>query len=253
MKSLLYNGTVEIDFNEGRHVYTVDGVLVPGVTGILSRLSKDALIQWAANCAVDYMRDNLTPECDLEAILKDAKTAHRRIAREAADIGTVVHKYAESVLKGETVELPEGEAQQRGCEAFMDWMEANEVQTISSERVIFSKSDWYAGTCDFYGYVNGVLTVGDIKTSSGLYPEMLLQTAAYIRAIEEEIGSRVAQRIILRVDKKTGVFEPYVFPYSERDVQTFRMLREVHRGMTALEDEVKAEIAALKQAVKVAA
>ena len=244
MKHVLYGGEVEIDFDEGRHVYSSGGVLIPGVTSILSRLSKEALIQWAANCATDYVRNNFTPECDLEALLKDAKTAHRRLAREAANIGTEVHKYAEAVLKGDThAIIPDGPAQ-KGCEAFLDWLDAHEVETLSSERVIFSKADWYAGTCDFYGMVNGVLTVGDIKTSGAIYPEMLLQTAAYIRAIEEETGDRVAQRIIIRVDKKTGVFEPYVLPYSERDVQTFRMLREVHRGMTALEDEMKERKAA---------
>jgi CRISPR/Cas system-associated exonuclease Cas4 (RecB family) len=239
MKTLLYDGTVEIEFDERRHVYTSGGVLIPGVTSILSRLSKEALIQWAANSAVDYVRANLTPDCDRELVFKDAKTAHRRLARAAADIGTEVHKYAECVLKKEPAVMPEGPAA-KGCEAFLAWLDAHNVETLASERVIFSKADWYAGTCDFYGLVDGVLTVGDIKTSSGLYPEMLLQTAAYIRAIEEEIGSRVAQRIIIRVDKKTGAFHPYVFPYSERDVQTFRMLREVHRGMTALEEEMEA-------------
>lgn len=239
----LYNGQVRIDFDHRAHAYTCEGKFVPGVTSILKRLDKPALMQWAANMAAAYIQSNWREGCDIAALCKDAKTAHRRASREAADLGSIVHKFAENTLCGKPAELPEGPAA-KGCSAFLDWLDAHHVEVISSERIIFSREDWYAGTADFFGYVDGVLTVGDFKTSSGIYPEMLLQTAAYIRAIEEETNERVAQRLIIRLDKKTGAFEPHYYPYSERDVQTFRLLVEIDRNLKRLEGEMMRKDAA---------
>lgn len=239
----LYGGEVTIDFDVRKHAYTCDGKFIPGVTSILKRLDKPPLIQWAANMAAEHFRDNWRAGCDLEALCKEAKGAHRRMSRDAADLGSIVHKFAEGVLLGQNPPMPEGPAS-KGCNAFLDWLERNHVEVIDSERIIFSRDDWYAGTTDLFGVINGKLTVADLKTSSGLYPEMLLQTAAYIRAIEEETKERVEQRMIIRLDKKTGDFEVYAFPYSERDVQCFRLLVQVDRFLKQLETEMEQRKAA---------
>lgn len=236
--ALLYNGEVEIVFDEVEHVYSWRWKLIPGVTSILKRLGKgEALIQWAANMTAEFVLTNWTEGCDLTALCKSAKTAHRREKTQMGDIGKEVHAYAEARLMGRMPPVPSIQASP-GCTAFDSWAKAHHVKPIACERIIFSREDWYCGCADLFGYVDGKLTVGDFKTSSGVYPEMLLQTAAYIRAIEEEIGERVEQRIIIRLDKKTGKFEAHTFPYSERDVQCFRFLVQIDRFLKQLETEM---------------
>jgi hypothetical protein len=49
--------------------------------------------------------------------------------------------------------------------------------------------------------VGGVLTLIDWKTGKGIYPEFWLQTAAYVKAWEEEFGETIEQRIIVRLSE----------------------------------------------------
>lgn len=240
--ALLYNGEVEIVFDEARHMYSWQGKPIAGVTSILARLNKPALVAWAANQAADHILKNWVDGCDLEKLCKEAKGAHRRLSKDAADVGSEVHAYAEAMLTG--VQPPQhSQLAVPGCRAFDEWACSHNVEPIACERIIFSREDWYCGTADLFGYVDGRLTVGDFKTSSGVYPEMLLQTAAYIRAIEEETGERVEQRIIIRLDKKTGKFEAHTFPYSERDVQCFRLMVQVDKFLKGLEQEMSQKAA----------
>ena len=38
-----------LDFNEGKHIYKVEGEYAPSVTTILNSINKPALIPWAAS------------------------------------------------------------------------------------------------------------------------------------------------------------------------------------------------------------
>src|SRR5690242_19546896 len=92
----LCNGDVVLEFDEATHAYRVIkhpdpwfvGKHPPGVTSILKLIDKPALIQWAANCSVEYIsngyvkirdeKGELEPTVFL-SLCQEAKTAHRRL------------------------------------------------------------------------------------------------------------------------------------------------------------------------------
>jgi hypothetical protein len=228
MSQIIHGG--ELLFDESHDAYTWNGNYVPGVTTILQVISKPMLIQWSANMASAYFFDQLkSGRSDLEVIAKESKTAHRRKMEASGDSGTNVHQYAESYFKKQTLPILETDEAKKGVEAFHKWLDAHDVKVIASERRVFSKEFYYAGTCDFVAKIDGVLGVGDIKTSSGIYPEMRFQTAAYQQALEEEKGFRFPARFIIRFDKKSGQFEFKTFTDFELDFEGFKAALNLHR------------------------
>lgn len=217
METLLYNGDVTLHFDEGKHVYTVNGNLVTSVTKILGVINKPALMFWAGNCVADHWKHAIKPgesydEIQLGRIHEDSKKSFRGKSGDAAAIGTLVHDYAEKVAlhftTGSDYPVPPINAQaQKGVEAFESWLEEHEVQFIESEFKCYSREHNFVGTCDLDCIVDGKRTILDYKTSSGIYPEMHLQTAAYACARIEETGVDYDQRAIILFNKKSGKFK----------------------------------------------
>jgi hypothetical protein len=138
-------------FDEKKHAYTWEGKFVPGVTTILQCIAKPALIQWSAGMASSHWMHALRAEGreDYDTIHKEAKSAHRKKAQDAADIGSNVHDYAEMYFKKQDLPFLKTDQAKRGVEAFHKWMDAHKVEILASERRVFSKEFYYAGTCDF--------------------------------------------------------------------------------------------------------
>lgn len=228
--NIMFGG--ELIFDEESHTYQFDGKFVPGVTTILSCIGKPALVPWAAGMASDHWLEAAKAgRTDFTAIHKEAKSAHRKKSQAAADIGSNVHAYAEAIFK--KLPLPEllSDQAKRGVEAFHNWHDAHKIKILASERRVFSHKHYYAGTCDFVAEIDGVVGVGDIKTSSGIYPEMRLQTAAYQQALQEEKGMEFPVRWIIRFDKKTGEFEAKSFYDFELDFSGFEAALKLHRAL----------------------
>jgi hypothetical protein len=232
-KQLFYGK--EFRFDEKEHAYFWDGKPIPGVTTILSCINKPALMPWAVKMTRDYWLQALkSGRTDHAAIHKESWNAHRNFSKAAADIGSNVHEYAECALKGLPLpELKTDEAK-RGAEAFHKWQAAHKIKLLASERMVFSLEHYYAGTCDLVAEIDGEYCVGDFKTSSGIYPEMRLQTAAYQNAIQEEKGFKVDARWIIRFDKKTGEFEAKRFTDFELDFLGFKSALTLHKALQAI-------------------
>jgi len=65
----------------------------------------------------------------------------------------------------------------------------------------------YGGQCDIYCVLNSKKTLIDLKTSGGIYEEMIFQVAAY-RQLLEENGYPVDECAILRIGRdETEGFE----------------------------------------------
>lgn len=226
----------ELVFDEKEHLYTWGGVPVPGVTTILKVVGKPLLLPWAVKITRDYWLEALeSGRTDFKAIHKESWNAHRNISKSAADIGSNVHEYAECYFK--KLPLPElkSDEAKRGVEAFHNWLEAHNVKILESERRVFSKDYYYAGTCDFVARIDGKLGVGDIKTSTGIYPEMRFQTAAYQHALQEEKGVEFDVRWIVRFDKKTGQFEAKSFYDFSLDFAGFHAALVLHKTLQKIE------------------
>ena len=212
----LYNGEVELTFDENKHIYRVGEKIVFGVTSATGILDKPALMYWAVNQALGFLDKALKPglvidELNKPKLLAEAKIIHRKKKDEAADIGTAVHNYLATWIKAkinweEEPAMPINEQVKKGIVAFKKWAKENKVQFISSERKVYSRKFEYAGTLDMEAIVNGKLSVVDFKTSSGIYPEYFIQTAAYAKALEEETGNKYQEVWILRIPKDGTAF-----------------------------------------------
>jgi len=236
-------------FKEKSHRYFWDGKPIPSVTTILGRLQKQALIQWAANCAVDHIEangDESAREPGLflvtAACLTEARKAHTVKRDAAADVGTFLHDYARRRLAGEAVAVADADDPTRKViEAFEDWRAQHDIVPLGLERRSMSLKHWYAGTMDFWGTIDGRLSVLDFKTGKGIYDEYWMQTAAYEHALlEEHPHLDRMQRWIVRLDKRNGEFEAVPRPHSAANTECFLALVEVDKYMRLSKVEAKA-------------
>lgn len=229
----------ELVMDEEAHAYSYDGVFVPGVTTILKVVAKGFRLEnWIKDQVRDYWLDALkSGRTDWDKIHKSSFVAGNNKMKAAGNIGHNVHAYAECFLKG--LPLPEllTDEAKRCADAFHQWMDQHHVKLVASERMIFSKQHYYAGTCDLIAEIDGELAVGDFKTSSGIYNEARFQTAAYQQALEEELGIKYPSRWIIRFDKKTGAFEAKQFKNFDVDFNGFEAALRLHKTLQTIEKE----------------
>lgn len=201
----LYGGKCHVTFYPNSHRYTVNGKPTGGsVTGIIGVFDKSgALVPWAVELAVNYLREQFDGGKLEESHFFDAEEQHTIKKAEAANIGTMVHDWIEQYVKGNTPEMPDSKEAQIGVNAFLDWVGANKVIFKSSERAVYSRKHDFVGTMDIEAKVNGKLCLIDIKTSNGIYNTYNMQTAAYVKADEEESGREYHGRWIIRLSKET--------------------------------------------------
>lgn len=201
----LYKGKVSGKFYPESHRYFIDGKPVTGVTSFLGIIDKSRpLVIWAT----ELFRDHLLAKVDdgiTEEDIYEGCTLHEVRKQEAADIGTEVHGWIEAYIQGGDPEMPERPEAQIGVNAFLDWVAANKVKFLSSERVVYSRKHGYIGKMDIEARVNGKLCLIDIKTSNGIYNTYNLQTAAYVMADKEESARKYVGRWIIRLAKESEI------------------------------------------------
>lgn len=239
--------TTQFKFDPVKHSYTLDGELLPGVTTVLGTLSKPALIQWAANMACDYIKENssgggVMDYLVTEATLKEARTAHAKKRDKAADQGTDVHAEIEGIIKtalgsgGKIVDTPVVNNQ---AKLFIDWAKTNDVTFYESEKKLYSPTHKFAGTVDFTCSMNGKRLVGDIKTTSGIYDlSPFLQVAAYRICLEEMGEPAYDGGVIIRLGKD-GSFEEFYRYDAGDDMDTFLALLKVYKSMAKFKNQNK--------------
>ena len=172
-------------------VYKVDGERVPSVTTILGILNKPALLNWAWKCGLDG-------------------EDYKKIRDKAAGIGTIAHEMVEKYLLKEPFDPSEYsqadlEKAEKAFSAFLDWEKAYKIVPEIVEGTIVSEQYKVGGTCDLVANTENGLILVDLKTSSGIYPEMRLQVAAYAQMLIEN-GHDIREVHILRIDKEDGSF-----------------------------------------------
>jgi hypothetical protein len=82
--------------------------------------------------------------------------------------------------------MPDDDNVARGVLSFLEWETAHKVKFLWTEQLVYSKEFGYVGTADFAAMVDDKKCLCDIKTGNGLYNSVMMQTAAYQKAIEEE-------------------------------------------------------------------
>ena len=245
--------TDKLTFNEERHLYflEVDGVKKPltGCTSVLQAIAKPALIQWSANEAIKYVLEN-GKEKDEDFILiskeqlEEARTAHRRKKKDAGQKGTDIHAILEQRIKKAIAEtdgliVAHEPEESKQVSDFIDWTIEQKIKFLASEKRVFSKTFWIAGTLDFICELNGKKYIGDIKTSSGIYGrEYFAQCAGYRLMCEEQGETGFTGSLIVRMGKD-GTSEMVVSEDYETDKRLFLACLEVYRTMGTFTQEIK--------------
>jgi hypothetical protein len=203
---------VELDFNEKKHYYTVEGEYAPSVTTILDSIAKPALVPWAANEGAKFFISHAHEDMKIEDMAKGIRGAYRTSSGSALNIGMEVHKWCEEAIlwklgKGEAPQSLTRTESKNAINAFREWTKVNDVEWLTVEEKVYHRGHKYAGTVDATAVVNGEYCVIDFKTSGAIYSAYHLQCAAYAKAIEDMRGKEVEKAYVLRFDKKTGEFE----------------------------------------------
>lgn len=213
-----YDGAVQIDFYPNSHRYklvSLDGVekneWLPSPSSVTGKLDKSgALMGWATGVfeatMLEHMRDgvNFTRD-DVVAMLAISKNAYAQKRDEAADVGTVVHEFAEhGQVNQEAMEMlsdADKEKARNGVAAFQEWQTVMAPSIKQKEFRVFSRRHKYVGQCDGLAEIDGKTYIIDYKTSKGIYTSHLYQVAAYMKAYEEMTGNRVDGAKILNFAK----------------------------------------------------
>lgn len=170
-----------------REQIIIGGEVAPSVTQVLGIIDKPFLQKWRGKLG--------NAECD-------------RIVRESQETGHLVHEAIESYFRGEDIpELPQKEAKMFAL--LKGWALESRFTPTELELHVKSEKYGYHGTMDAIGkFDDGVLLIGDWKTSSSINHEYGAQLAAYAQAYKEETGTEVTEGFIVRVDKKEDAKVP---------------------------------------------
>jgi hypothetical protein len=193
--------------------YKINDIEWPSVTTILGLMDKgEALLQWAVNCALQYIRENVLTE-DFETCLNLAKHNWREAREAAADIGKEIHDLIKLYIRHGRDAVgnyrPEVE---NGFLAFLEWESVNGIEWLESEKEVFDPVHGYAGTLDAkcrftLGPLAGRVFLIDFKSSKGFWDGYAEQIAAYRHADSLTTSVPCDGMGILRLDKETGLPE----------------------------------------------
>lgn len=193
-----------------------DGTKVPGVTTVLSRFKESGgLIHWAWNEGMEG-RD------------------YRETRDAAANAGTIAHALVECDIRAKAFD-PSGhqtEALEKAYMAFaayLEWKEQTNLKPVASEVALISEKHRFGGTLDAM-LVNGKLSLGDVKTSAGIYQEYLYQLAAYGIVWEENNPDRPIEGgyHLLRFSKQEGDFHHHYFGDLSEARRGFLLMLELY-------------------------
>lgn len=197
-----------------------NGDRVPSVTTYLGILNKPALIHWAWELGVQGLD-------------------YRKVKDQAGNIGTLVHYLILCVLKG--VEPDLSDYTQNDITAttipmgkFSEWRACKKINPILLETPLVSETYGFGGMPDFYGEIDGVLTLLDFKTGKEVYQEAFYQVAAYQHLIEEA-GYDVENTKIIRLGKSASEgFEERATGVLEKHWRVFLACQEIYELQKAI-------------------
>ncbi len=141
----------------------------------------------------------------VEEIIEQARRRPDQLRDQAADFGTQAHVLIEQIIQGLEPDIPI--EMEPVVQSFTHWRQDSGLDIQLTETMVFSGKYRYAGAMDAVAYRNGQLVALDWKTGNGLYPEHLLQVAAYAKALEEMSGESVTEAWAVRLGKKVPEFE----------------------------------------------
>lgn len=161
------------------------------------------------------------------------------VVDRAADIGTLAHECCECDIKG--LELPilpddKREAVLTAYGQYQAWKSQTRLKIVACEVSCVSEIYQFGGTLDFVCEIDGQLCLGDFKTSSAVYPEMLLQLSAYRQLWNENNPDKLitGPSHLLRISKEHADFAHHSYGDLSDAWTTFVHLRAVYDSLAKL-------------------
>ena len=156
----------ELQFDERKHIYSIDGVFIPSVTTIMRPLSNELYR------GID------------EAVLS-----------RAAERGSAVHTAIENLMTYGIEDIP---MEYEGyLKAFKSWRDEYKPEVHALETRVHHKAFHYAGTVDMVCTIGGKTTIVDYKTSAQVNSCLTgVQLEAYSRAYASNFFNAEAKAIL---------------------------------------------------------
>lgn len=209
---------VELIEKNKAHYYRVNNqdILYPGVTTILSIISKPFLIPWAAKEAANKIKEYLKANAvnrplsieEIDDLVEAGRKQHVVKKDQAADIGTRAHKAIDNIIATGDVAAVVDKDVIPCVEAFLEWRANAKIDIRFGDTKIANMNFGYGGSLDCLGFdKNGNPVLIDFKTSNYINEEYAYQVAAYIYAFLDTYGVLPMKAIILRLGKTKPEFE----------------------------------------------
>jgi len=202
------------------------GEKVPGTTTICG-IVKDSgpLVQWAykQGCVHEQLRAQGKPA---PANLYD-------VVGRAADIGTLAHECCEADINGQPLPILPDDKREPVMQAFgqyLTWKRQTRLRIVGCEVPLVSERHQFGGTLDFVCEIDGVLCLGDFKTSNAVYPEHLMQLAAYRELWNENHPDKpiTGPSHLLRISKEAPDFAHHSYGDLSEAWELFSIARRAY-------------------------
>lgn len=171
------------------HTYTLDGKRIPGVTTIIKNgYPAPGLIGWTGKVVAEWVADADEQEiAAMRALGRDRMIAALRALPyadrgKAAERGRLVHDLAERLSLDQEIDYADiGEDLHGHADATLAFLDQWHPRPVLTEAVVGNTWVPYAGTLDMVADVpgHGRILLDYKTTDSGIWPETVLQLAAY--------------------------------------------------------------------------
>ena len=232
-----------IIFDEDKHVYIKDNNYVVGMSTLLSKLASPALEAWKVNSQVNAIKKEMEkqgiPLDKIDKIIINAKANAKAKNDNILSIGSIVHKLIEKWLKGEKVTKPEDKIVANCFMEFQKFWKKNKLKVVESEKILYSERG-YCGTLDLIAKDkdNNFMLI-DVKTSKGLFLNMVHQVHGYKLAYEEQTGRKINKMYIVRLPKTNEPFEARQILYKKDHMKAFLGLLHCHKSELLFNEQMR--------------
>ena len=233
------------------YIHPNTGQTVPSVTTILDVLDKPALTRWAAKSVAEFAVANKDSWTSLpaDAAVDMLKGSPWRARDKAAATGTDAHSILESFANGVVPTFIPPGVPAAVVSGLAEFWTTYQPKVIACEQTVWNATIGYAGSFDLIAELDGVPTLIDLKTSSGVYGTMGLQLAAYARgeqiiAPDGQVSPmpQVAAHAILHVPQDGKKWRLVPMDVTDAEFAAFCMARGLYAWRSTRENSIAAKV-----------
>jgi len=233
----------KIEFNQEKHVYIHNDQYVVGMSTILGKLASPMLENWKISNQVNAIKQEMERQGisidKIETIILNAKTNAKKQGDNILNIGSMVHKFCEMWLKGQKFAEPEDPVI-KGCfDKFKKFWTKNKLKLVESEKILYHEKG-ICGTLDIIAEdPQKNLWLIDIKTSKGIFLNMIHQLHGYRYMFENQTGKKISKMYLVRLPKDNADFEARHILYKKEHLKAFLGLLSCHKSELLFNESVR--------------